>query len=155
MLCFSENGTPNTIDGKNNHPNTLNETEETATYLVKNDTTILLLTVSGCIMNITEDQFCVVNILLDTGSQQTFISDRVVNELKLKPLRKVDMGFSAFLNTKESQMKLNEYEIVVKSLCTDERKVITAVGVPKICTDIKKQSYRFPVEKYGFCKTCS
>ena len=101
-------------------------------------------------MNITEDQFCVVNILLDTGIQQTFISDRVVNELKLKPLRKVDMGVSAFLNTKESKMKLNEYEIFVKSLCTDERKVITALGVPKICTHIKKQSYRFAVEKYGF-----
>ena len=26
-LCFSENGTLNTIDSKNNHPNTLNNTE--------------------------------------------------------------------------------------------------------------------------------
>ena len=95
-------------------------------------------------------QFCVVNISLDTGSQRTFISGRAVNELKLKSLRKVDMVVSAFLNTKESKMKLNEYEIVVKSLYTDERKVITALGVPKICTDIKKQSYRFATEKYGF-----
>ena len=77
-LCFSENGTLNTIDSKNNPPNTLNNTEETATCLVKNDTTILLQTANECVMNITEDQFCVVNILLDTGSQQTFISDRVV-----------------------------------------------------------------------------
>ena len=59
------------------------------------------------------------------------------------------MGVSAFLNKKESKMKLNEYEIV-KSLYTDERKVTTALGVPKICTDIKKQSNRFTVEKYGF-----
>ena len=59
------------------------------------------------------------------------------------------MGVSAFLNKKESKMKLNEYEIV-KSLYTDERKVTTALGVPKICTDIKKQSNRFAVEKYGF-----
>ena len=100
-LCFSKNGTPNTtIDGKNNHPNTLSDTEETATCLVKNDTTISLQTASGCIMNITKDQFCVVNVLLDAGSQQTFISDRVINELKLKPLRKVDMRVSTFLNTK-------------------------------------------------------
>ena len=63
------------LTAKNNHRNTLNETEETATCLVKNDTTILLQTASGCIMNITKDQFRVVNILLDTGSQQTFISD--------------------------------------------------------------------------------
>ena len=88
------------------------------------------------------------NILLDTGSQQTFILDRVVNKLKLKPLRKVDMGVCAFLNIKESNMTLSEYEIVVKSLYTDERKV--TLGVPKICTDIKKQTYRFAVEKYRF-----
>ena len=97
---FQKNGTPNTIEGKNNHPNTSNKTEETATCLVKNDTAILLQTASGFIMNITEDQFCVVNILLDTGSQQTFMSDRVVNELKLKPLRKDDMGVSAFFEYK-------------------------------------------------------
>ena len=113
-LCFSKNGTRNNIDAKNNHPNILNETEETATCLVKNDSTILLQTASGCIMNITEDQFCAVNILLDTGSQQTFISNRVVNELKLKTFCKVDMGVTAFLHTKESKMKFNQYEIIVK-----------------------------------------
>ena len=60
------------------------------------------------------------------------------------------MGVCAFLNTKESKINMNEYEIVVKSLYTDKRKVITALGVPKIYTDIKKQSYRFAVETYGF-----
>ena len=100
-MCFSKNGTLNIIDGKNNHPNALNETEETATCLVKNDTAILLQTASRCITNMTEDQFYVENILLDTGSQQTFISDRVADELKLKPLCKVDMGVITFLNTKE------------------------------------------------------
>ena len=60
------------------------------------------------------------------------------------------MGVSAFLNTNVSKMKLNKYEIVFKLLCMDEMKVITALGVLKICTDIRKQSYRFAVEKYGF-----
>ena len=76
-------------------------------------------TAGRCITNMTEDQFYVENILLDTGSQQTFISDRVADELKLKPLCKVDMGVITFLNTKEWKMKLNEYEIVVKSLYAD------------------------------------
>ena len=90
-------------------------------------------------MNITGDQFCVVNILPDTGSLQTIISDRVVNKLKSKPLRQVDMTVSVFFNKKESNMKLNEYEIVFKSLRTDKRQVITALGIPKTCTGIKKQ----------------
>ena len=66
------------------------------------------------------------------------VLERVVNELKLKHLRLVDMGVSTFLSTKESKMKLSEYEIVVKSLRKDQRKVITALGLPKIGTDIKK-----------------
>ena len=57
-------------------------------------------------MNITEEKICNVNTLTYTGSQQTFISDLVVNELKFKPLDQVHMGVSEFLNTKKSNMKL-------------------------------------------------
>ena len=53
-------------------------------------------------MNITGDQFCVVNILPDTGSLQTIISDRVVNKLKSKPLRQVDM--TACFSIKKNQI---------------------------------------------------
>ena len=101
-------------------------------------------------MNKRKDQFCVVNVLFDTGSQQTFISDRLVKELKLTPLRQINMEVSAFLNTEESNLKLSEHEIVVKSICNDQRRVITALGVPKICSELKNQSYRIAVEKYSF-----
>ena len=101
-------------------------------------------------MNKPEDQFCVVNVLFDSGSHQTFISDRLVKELKLAPLRHVDIEVNAFLNTEESNMKLSEYEIVVKSISNDQRRVITALGVPKICSELKNQSYRIAVKKYTF-----
>ena len=64
---FSNNGTPNTIGGKNNHPNILNETVEAATCLVKTDTTVLSQTACGC-MDITNDLFFVVNVLLGTSA---------------------------------------------------------------------------------------
>ena len=48
------------------------------------------------------------------------------------------MRVSVFLNAKESKMKLNEYEIVVNSLCTDQRNVFTSLGIPKISTNVKK-----------------
>ena len=143
---FSKNGTPNPITSQNNHPNKSNDTEGTSPCLVKNNTRILLL------INITEEQFCIVNTLLYTGSQQTFTSDWVVNELKFKPLHQVHMRVSEFLNTKKSNMKLSKYEIVVKSLRTDEENVITALGVSKICTDIRKQLYRFAWEIWVFAK---
>ena len=100
-------------------------------------------------MNKPEDQFCVVNVLFDTGSQQTFISDRLVKKLKLAPSRQIDMEVSAFLNTEETNMKLSE---VIKSICNDQRRVITALGVPKICSELKNQSYRTAVVKYSFLK---
>ena len=53
-------------------------------------------------MNKPEDQFCIISVLFDTGSQQTFISDRLVKEPKLALLRQIDMEVSAFLNTEES-----------------------------------------------------
>ena len=92
-------------------------------------------------MNKRKDQFYVVNVLFDTGSQQSFIPDRLVKKLKLAPLRQIDMEVSAFLNTEESNMKLSENEIVAKSVCNDQRKVITALGVPKICSELKNQSF--------------
>ena len=79
----------------------------------------MLQTVSACVMNKPEDQPCVINVLFDTVSQQTFISDRSVKELKLAPLRQINMEVSAFLNTEESNMTLSEYEIIVKSVYND------------------------------------
>ena len=154
-ICYpkncSQHTSPNTANSEQNNSNiTTPANEQTSTCLVKSDTTIVLQTASACVMNKSEDQFCVINVLFDTGSQQTFISDRLVKELKLAPLRQIDVEVSAFLNTEESNMKLSEYEIVVKSVCNDQRRVITALGVPKICSELKNQSYRIAVEKYSF-----
>ena len=88
--------------------------------------------------------------MFHTGRQQTFIFDRLVKELKLAPLRQINMEFGAFLNTEESHMKLSEYEIVVKSTCNDQRRVITALGIRKICSELKNQSHRVAVKKYSF-----
>ena len=42
-------------------------------------------------------QVWAIKSLLDARSQQTFITQRVVDELKLKPLRKINMKVSSFL----------------------------------------------------------
>ena len=47
-------------------------------------------------------------------------------------------------------MKLAEYEIVIKSVCNFQRKVITALDLPKIWCELKDQSYRLAVKKYSF-----
>ena len=101
-LCYPQNylqhASPNTPSSdKNNSSITPPTNGKTATCLVKSDTTIVLQTAGACVMNKPEDQFCVINVLFDTGRQQTLISDRLVKELKLAPLRQIDMEVSAFI----------------------------------------------------------
>ena len=153
-MHYSQHTSPNTTNSDQNNGSIIPPvTKQTATYLVESDTTIALQTAGACVMNKLEDHFCVINVLSDTGSQHTFISDRLIKEFKLAPLHQIDMEVSEFLNTKESNMKLSEYEIVVKSVCNNERRVITALDVPEICSELKNQAYRIAVEKTVFYRT--
>ena len=84
-LCYPQNYSQHTNptaanSGQSNSSITPPANEQTATCLVKSDTTIVLQIASPCVMNKPEDQFCVVNVLFDNGSRQTFISDRFVKE---------------------------------------------------------------------------
>ena len=60
------------------------------------------------------------------------------------------MEVSEFLNTEEPNMKLSEYEIVVRSVRNDQRRVIMALGVPKNCSELKNQLCRIATKKYSF-----
>ena len=73
-----------------------NPTEEKITCLVKNNQNILLQTANALVTDKNETQVCAIKLLLDAGSQQTFITQRVVDELKLKPLREINMEDGSF-----------------------------------------------------------
>ena len=92
-------------------------------------------------------------MLLDAGSQQTFITQRVVDELKLKPLREINMEVSSFLSKKEGVMKLKEYELNVKNMDSSSGKLIKCSCVPKKCPNIKGQSVKQELKKRHFIKT--
>ena len=73
-----------------------NTTEEEITCIVKNNTNILLQAANALVTDKNETQVCAIKLLLDAGSQQTFITQRVVDELKLKPLREINMEDGSF-----------------------------------------------------------
>ena len=97
---------------------------------MKSVTAIVLQTASACVMNKPEDHFCAINVFsILEANKHLYLIDlyhgtRSMLVLKLAPLRKI-----------ESNMKLSEYEIVVKSVCNNQRGVITALGVPKIFSE--------------------
>ena len=75
------------------NPNKVNDnsTEEGITSLVKNNTNILLQAANALVTDKNETQVCAIKLLLDPGSQQTFITQRLVDALKLKPLHEINM----------------------------------------------------------------
>ena len=48
--------------------------------------TIVLQAAGACVMNKLEDRFCVINVLFDTRSQQTFISDRLIKKTEVSTI---------------------------------------------------------------------
>ena len=75
-----------------------NTTEEEITCIVKNNTNILLQTANALVTDKNETQVCAIKLLLDVGWQQTCITQRLVDEIKLKPLREINMEVSIFLS---------------------------------------------------------
>ena len=49
-------------------------------------------------------------MLLDPGLLQTFLTERIINALDLKPADSVNMEISEFLVKKEGEMSSKEYE---------------------------------------------
>ena len=53
---------------------------------------------------------------MDSSSQRTYISERIVKHLNLKPISKRNMIVKTFGRKNEQCMDLNEYEFCVKGL---------------------------------------
>ena len=83
---------------------------------------------------------------------QTFITQTVVDKLKLKPLREINMEVSSFLSKKEGVMKLKKYELSVKNMENFSCKLIKCLCVPKIFLNIKGQSLTGELNERDFIK---
>ena len=129
-----------------------NTTEEEITCIVKNNTNILLQAANALVTDKNETQVCAIKLLLDAGWQQTCITQRLVDEMKLKPLREINMEVSIFLSKKEGVMKLKEYKLNVKNMNSFSGKLIKCLCVPKICPNIKGQSVKQELKKRDFIK---
>ena len=75
------------------NPNKINDNppEAEITCLVKSKTNLLQQTANTLVTNKNETQVCVIKLLLHAGSQQTFITQSIVDELKLKPIREINI----------------------------------------------------------------
>ena len=76
----------------------------------------------------------------------------MVDELKLKPLREINMEVSSFLCKKEGVMKLKEYELNAKNIDTSSSKLIKYLRILIICPNIRSLSVKQELKKHDFIK---
>ena len=81
-----------------------------------------------------------VKLLLDLGSKQIFVTEKIINTLDLKLVRSVNMGISGFLSNKEGEMSSKEYELKIISMDGKYTNLINVLDVPKICPNIQGQN---------------
>ena len=92
-----------------------------------------------------------VKILLDSGSQKTYISERVVQTLNLKAISSQKMKIKTFGNKSEKAVSLKEYSLCIKSF-TGVNLYLKAFAVPLICTPLSGQNIDAARENYPFLK---
>ena len=127
-------------------------TDDSSTNLVKSNTLILLQTANAIVTDEKENQCCAVKILLDPRSQQIFITQRAVKELKLKPLCELNMGVRGVLSHREGEMKLKEYEIRLLPMSSKENYLIKVLSVPRIYSKIKGQNLNCVIKNHNFIR---
>ena len=115
-------------------------------------TSIILLTVNARATDNHENRNSTIKILLDPGSQQTFISEELAKELNLKPVREMPVDIITFMSNHKSTTKFNEYEIIVRAVTSNKKLVLKVLGTPAICNTIKGQNIDLAVEPTEFVK---
>ena len=121
--------------------------EFTKTCHVKENikSTILLQTAETIIENPVTSKQVKIKMLFDSGSQRTYISNRIKNFLNLKPESTEQVDVSTFGNPKTNSQSL---DIVKINLHTQSSNItLQAISYPMICTPIKNQLVKFVKEK--------
>ena len=93
-----------------------NEGINNQTVNVANSSTSVLLQMAKGVVSDNSERCCVaVNILFDLGSQRTYISDKIVSQLHLKPQTSKSVIVNTFGDERGKLTVMNEYAFCVKN----------------------------------------
>ena len=121
--------------------------------MVEGNTSIILQTANAIATDNYENKISIVKVLLDSGSQQTFISVELVKELNLKPVREVPVDINVFMCNHNRTTKFKEYEIITRAISSNKKLFLKVLGTPTICNTIKGQNIDLAVEQTEFVKS--
>ena len=138
------------ICDKNNKPrNETTDNKDSHLYLVNMKTSVFLQTVSGEICDQQERKKIKARIILDSGSQRSYISERIVDKLRLKPDSTQDMEIKTFGNLSNQSITTSEYVFCLKGVGGDKL-YLKGFSVPTICSPLKGQRHEEVKKHFPF-----
>ena len=120
--------------------------------MIEGNTSIILRTANAIATDTYENKISTVKILLNSGSQQTFISEELAKELNLNPVREVPVDINTFMSNHKCTTKFKEYEIIVRAISSNKKLFLKVLGTQTICNTIKGQNTDLAVEQAEFVK---
>ena len=121
--------------------------------LVDTKTDILLQTADCIILNPSEPRSLKVKVLLDRGSQKTYLSDTVRDFLQLDTMSKQNVQIKAFGDTKGQVKELGEFKFVLRGWNGNGLQLyMSGFSVPVVCGSVNRQKVKFVKSNYPFLK---
>ena len=120
----------------------------TAQNMVNSNTPVLLQTASGIIADTAERRSASIKILLDTGSQRTYLSEKIVKKLGLQPYNSREMTVQAFGDVEGKSSIFNEYRFCLKNTKGGENMYLSGFAVKHICSPLTEQRIDVAEELY-------
>ena len=116
---------------------------KTNVHLVTLKTSVLLQTATTFASGNKEKLQLPVKVLLDPGLQRTYLSQSLVDYLKLAPIGKQTMTIKIFGNENENSVELKEYSFCVIGMSGGQNIYLRGFGVPLVCSLLSAQRIDF------------
>ena len=126
------------------------DTEENTTNFSDNKNTILLQTASAVVSNLNSSERKNTLLLLDSGSQRSYISEKLRNELNLLKLRRERLFIKTFGNSNSKWKGVDKASLNV--ITSNKTITIEAVCTPDICDLLTIQIVKAVSTNYNHLK---
>ena len=129
----------------------MHDKEESKQVYKKTDKSVLLLTTQARVENPKQAGTLntEIHIFMDSGSERSFLSERIADQLQLEPILSETLSVYTFGSQKPKQIESRLYEISIK-LKDGTEKIIQVNSVPTLTTSLRRKSKGNSVAEKGY-----
>ena len=135
-ICMQQPISPTSNEVKHTQHPTSNHHDTTTNFTVNDERTILLQTAQAIVSNPISGQSQSVRILFDSGSQRSYITEELSQQLKLKPDHRERLQLNTFGDNHHKVRGCNVVNLDILKTDRTDSVNITALCFPTICTNL-------------------